>query len=143
MTQTAVALPGWTAGFLPVLFILFWIAITALLGLFSGWFQLQAQFPRNGDRPLRRLWMQSGRMGWVNLNGILTLEACPSGLRVKIWPLFGPFQRPFQVPWDQIDAEPVRFLFMASVRLRFGRPVAGQLTISPRAWERLQAALRA
>lgn len=133
-------LPGWAVGFFPVFFILFWIAITALLGVFSGWFRLQAQFPANAETPLLRLRMQSGRMYSANLNSILTLEACTSGLRVSLSKIFGPFQRPFQIPWSQIQAEPVTRFLEPKVRLHLGQPEAGRLTINLRAWERLKAA---
>jgi hypothetical protein len=134
--------PAWLIGGFPVLFVTIWISATALIGLFTGWFQLQAQFPADDEAPLLRLRMQSGRMGWVGLNNILTLEACRSGLRIGIWRIFGPFQRPFQLPWDQIEPEAQSFLLMRRVRLGFGRPEAGSLTISPRSWERLRAAAR-
>ena len=141
-TLTPFQPPAWLIGGFPVFFVLVWVLATALMGLLTGWFQLQAQFPSNDEPPLLRLRMQSGTMGWMGLNRILTLDACQSGLRVGIWGMFGPFQRPFQVPWDQIEAESVRFLLMRSTRLSFGRPAAGRLSISPRAWERLKAAVR-
>jgi hypothetical protein len=141
VTQAPVPPPPWLIGGFPVFFVLLWLLSTSALGLFSGWFQLQARFPCNDDAPLLRLRMQSGTMGWwVNLNGILSLEACSSGLRVGIWRIFGLFQRPFQIPWDQIEAEPVTRFLIPMVRLRFGRPEAGRLTITIRAWERLKAA---
>ena len=133
-------MPYWLAGFFPVFFILFWILITALLGVFSGWFKLQARFPSDDETPLLRLPMRSGSMYGINFNGILTFEACTSGLRLRLWRIFGPFQRPFQVPWNQIEAEPVSRFFEPKIRLRLGRPEAGRLTIDLRAWEKLKAA---
>jgi hypothetical protein len=131
----------WLAALPPALFLCLWLFVTALFGLFSGWFRLQRQFPRSDETPLLRLRMQSGMMGWIHLNGVLTLDACESGLRVGMWRLFGPFERPFEVPWDRIEAEPVSpFLLGPMVRLRFGRPEAGRLAINLRAWERLKAA---
>jgi hypothetical protein len=125
----------------PILFAAMWLLVTTIFGFVSGWFALQRRFPGNQDTPLLRLRMRSGKMGWIHLNGILTLDSCASGLRVSVWKLFGPFQRPFQVPWDQIEAEPVApFLLGPIVRLRFGRPEVGRLAIGLRAWERLKAA---
>ena len=141
MTGTPAETPPWLAALFPVLFIASWIMVTAMFGLFSGWFRLQRQFPRSDETALLRLRMQSGMMGWIHLNGILTLDACASGLRVGVWKLFGPFQRPFEIPWDQIEAEQVSpFLLGPMTRLRFGRPEVGRLAINLRAWERLKAA---
>jgi hypothetical protein len=140
MTEGQSQLPLWMAGFLPVFLVLFWLFITSMLGLFASWFQLQRQFPRNDDRPLLRLRMRSGSMGMVSIGGVLSLSACQSGLRVGILRLFGPFQHPFQVPWNEIEAELSQRLFIPVVKLRFGRPQAGSLVIDAGIWERLKAA---
>ena len=140
MTAEQIPIPSWLIGLFPVFFVLFWLLTTSLLGLFSGWFQLQQQFPDNDDTPLLRLGGRSGTMSGVNFNGILTLAACRSGLRVGLWKIFGPFQRPFQVPWNEIEAEPVTRFLMPKMRLHFGRPATRKLTISVRTWERLKAA---
>jgi len=140
VTGTEAPLPPWLIALFPIFFVLFWLLITSLLGLFSGWFQLQQQFPRDDDTPVLEIGGQSGAMGGVNFSGILTLAACRSGLRVGLWRMFGPFQRPFQVPWDQIEAEPVTRFLMPMTRLHFGRPATRKLTIGVRSWERLKAA---
>ena len=137
MNQDHASLPAFTW----VLFPLLWVLITWVLGFSTGWFKLQARFPADDEAPLLRLRMQSGMMYWIRLNGILTLDACRSGLRVSLWKLFGPFQQPFQVPWDQIEVEPVSAIFLGpKVRLRFGKPEMGRLIIDLRTWERLKAA---
>ena len=133
-------IPDWLVGFFPLFFIVLWILITALLGVFSGWFKLQARFPSDDETPLLRLRQRSGSMYGINFNGILTFEACTSGLRLRLWRMFGPFQRPFQVPWNQIEAEPVTRFFEPKIRLHLGRPEAGRLTIDLRTWEKLKAA---
>ena len=140
MMQTQDTMPSWFPVFFPVFFVFMWLSITTLLALFSGWFQLRRQFPITGDTPLLKLRMQSGMMGWVNFSGILSFAACQSGLRIGVWRLFGPFSSPFQVPWDQIEAEPVTRFLMPMVRLGLGRPAIRKLTINARTWERLKAA---
>jgi hypothetical protein len=140
VTEDQTQMPGWILGSFPILFVLLWLAATSLFGLLSNWFELQRQFPRNDDQPLLRLRMRSGRVGLVGIGGALSLAACRSGLRVGILRLLGPFQRPFQIPWDQIEAEPVSRFFEPAVRLRFGRPEVGRLVIDSRSWERLKAA---
>jgi hypothetical protein len=73
----------------------------------------------------------------VSLSGILTLSACSSGLRIGISRLFGPFQRPFLVPWDEIEAEQTTLFFAPMTKLSFGRPRIGSLKIDARTWQRL------
>lgn len=139
MTQATDPIQDWLPVF-PVFFLLMWLLVTSILALFSGWFRLKRHFPRADDTPLLQLRMQSGMMGGVNFSGILSFAACNSGLRVGVWRIFGPFSSPFQVPWDQIEAEPVTRFLMPMVRLHLGHPVIRKLTINARTWERLKAA---
>ena len=117
-----------------------WLTVTTLLALLSGWFSLAARYPDRDEPAQLKLGSQSGMMGLgVSMSGILVLSACRSGLRIAIWRVFGPFCRPFFVPWDDIQAQPRQQFFQKMVRLGFGRPEAGVLSIDARAWERLSA----
>lgn len=122
----------------PGFFIGMWLVVTTILGIMSSWFRLQRRFP--SGKEVSRLTIRTlfGQMGLgVQMGGGLTLSACPSGLRVGMLRLFGPFQRPFLVPWEQIKAEPRTLFFLPSVRLSFGDSEVGNLTIDARLWERL------
>jgi hypothetical protein len=123
-------------------FVGFWIAITAVLGAVSGWYGLAKRYPDQPEPALLRLGFQSGLMGPnVNLNGALTLSACPSGLRVGIMKVLGPFCRDFFVPWSDIRVErQARFLWKAAA-LRFGEPQAGALIIRAETADRLAGAV--
>jgi hypothetical protein len=126
--------------FFPFFFIGMWLLVTTMLGFMSGWFSLQSQFPRSTETPLLTFRGLSARMGLgVNLNGILRLRACPSGMEVGIWRAFGPFQRPFLVPWAEISAERRTRFFMPMARLGLGSPEIGSLTIDAGIWQRLSA----
>lgn len=130
----------WLSTVFPFAFAGGWLAISTLLGVMSGWFTLQSAYARGEDPALLTLRGKSGSMGFgVGLNGILTLSACATGLRVGIWRMFGPFQRPFLVPWSDIRAEPRQMLFVPSTKLRFGAPEIGTLTIDTASWQRLAA----
>lgn len=122
----------------PFLLAAMWIAVSAILGLLSGWFALQRKYPRPGDEPLLVLSKQSGQMGWgVALSGILKLSAHEDGLGIGISRIFGPFQRSFIVPWNEIEAEPGSTVFAPNMKLMLGRPPAGSLKISARSWSKL------
>ena len=128
----------WFPVFFPFLFVGMWLAITTMLGVLSGWFALQQYYPRGEEEPLLRRKIVSASMGLgVHFRRMITVSACPSGLRVSASRLMAPFQRPFLVPWSEIEAEEVRSFFVPMVRLRFGRPEIGKLTIGARDWEHL------
>jgi hypothetical protein len=123
-----------------VFFVVMWLCMSTLLMTFAGWRRLEARYPDTGEPALLTLRGRSGSMGMgVSMNGILRLSACRSGLRIGIWRIFGPFQRPFLVPWDHITATPKTMFFMRRVRLSFGAPEVGQLTIDDRSWGALLA----
>ncbi len=125
---------------IPFFFIGVWLFGTTMFGLLSGWFALQSQFPRGDEAPLVTFRRLSGYMGLgVSLSGMLTLNACPSGLRLAIWRVHGPFQRPFLVPWAEISPEPKTSFFMPMVRLGLGSPEVGKLTIDAGIWQKLAA----
>jgi hypothetical protein len=129
------------AGF-AALFVGAWLAVTGLLGVMSGWFRLQSHYPASGEEPLRTLRAESGVMGTVQFHGCLVLSACPSGLRVAVWPLFGPLEKPFIVPWAEIHAQHVPSMFGASAQLSFGDDI-GSMRIKAKSWEMLAAVARA
>jgi hypothetical protein len=112
-------------------FALMWLLITTYLLLVSGWFRLMLRFPDRHEPPLLQIRMTNGSIGLgIDLRGILTVSACPSGLRVGVLRLFGPFCRDFFVPWESISATRDISLFFQGIKLHFGCPVVGTLFIS-------------
>lgn len=127
--------------FFPLLFVGLWLVIGMTLSALAGWYGLASAFPNRKERAIRTVRFQSGSMGLgVSFNGILTLSACPSGLRVAVWRMFGPFSKPFLVPWSQINATETRRFFIIRTRLGFGSPEVGRLTLEPAAWLKLRQA---
>ena len=117
--------------FFPVFFAAVWLAVTTTTGLLSGWFRLMARYPDQTDEPCLRSRGQSGTMGLgVGMRGILTLSVCPSGLRVGMMRVFGPFCRAFFVPWDDITVIRRTIVVRPVAELKFGAPVIGNLRIS-------------
>jgi hypothetical protein len=64
----------------------------------------------------------------VSMRGVLGLSTCPPGLRVSMNRLFGPFNRTFLVPWEQINATRKESFWWPRVVLKFGESF-GRLTI--------------
>jgi hypothetical protein len=129
------------AVFFPLFFGSLWLTVTTILAALSGWFRLMAKFPNQTVEPLLRIRGQSGSMGLgVNMRGILTLGVCPSGLRVGIMRVFGPFCRDFFVPWQDIMVTRKTILFWPVAKLQFGNPPIGSLTIPAHVANRLARA---
>ena len=116
------------ATFFPFIFIGMWLAITTILAVKARWFGLVREYPDRDEQPNLSLGFQSGSMSGVSMSGILRLEACPSGLRVGIWRMFGPFSRKFFVPWNEITVERKNRIFWKVAKLQFGNDV-GNLTL--------------
>jgi hypothetical protein len=132
----------WPSYLFPIVFAAIWLSITTLLGFLSGWFRLMAIYPDRPEAPIRVFGFQSGWMGSlkVSYSSILTLSACPSGLRVAVWPLLGPFCRKLFIPWGEISVERGSFLWMPSATLRFGAPANGELGLRADVADRIAAA---
>jgi hypothetical protein len=121
-------------------FVAVWLTATTILALLSGWFRLMVEYPDQSIEPILRLRGQSGTMGGIGLRGILTLSVCPTGLRVGIMRLFGPFCRDFLVPWESIAVIRKKTLFWPVAELQFGKPVIGRLRIPAPAADRIARA---
>ena len=76
----------------------------------------------------------------MGMSGILTLSVCPSGLRVGMMRVFGPFCRDFFVPWESIAVVRKTVLFWPTAKLQFGNPMVGRLSISAHVANRLARA---
>jgi hypothetical protein len=113
-----------------LLFPLLWLLVTTILALASGWFRLAKAYPDRPEKPLLQLTGQSGMMGpRINMRGVLRLGVCPSGLRIGIARLLGPFSKDFLVPWEAVSVSRGKTLFWRFAKLSFGRPETGALTL--------------
>ena len=133
-------------------FVGMWLGISTLLAWMSGWRALVERFPDRDEVPVSRLRLVSGRLGkgsdWNPLGGIsygscLRIDICPSGMRIAIWWISGPFQRPFFIPWSMISVKKFSMSFMPlimpSYRLTFGHFGLSELTLRGRAFRRIEA----
>ena len=111
----------------PFFFVGMWLLVTTILARKAGWPELSTKYPDTDEEAVRVLRFQSGWMGGVSMSSILRLEACPSGLRVGILKLFGPFSRKFFVPWKEIRILRKRRFIWNVVELDFGG--IGQLSL--------------
>jgi hypothetical protein len=61
--------------------------------------------------------------------GVLKFSVCPSGLRIGIMRIFGPFCRDFLVPWNEITVTRSDRVFWTVAKLSFGQPLNGNLKV--------------
>jgi hypothetical protein len=112
-----------------IFFLVMWLIASTMLSFLSGWFALMKRYPNKLERADAVFGFEGGRLGGISFRGILTLTVCPSGLRVGVWRLFGPFCRPFLVPWNEVSVAATKTFFMKATELRFGSPEAGRLVV--------------
>ena len=127
----------------PLFFAVVWLAVTILIGFLSGWYTLMRRYPDRHEKPVLHLRGQLGFMGSLGsrLRGILRLSVCPSGLRVGMFRLFGPFSRDFFVPWDEISVARARWFLMSEMAIMtFGDPPHGKLAVTAAVAARLAKA---
>ncbi len=77
------------------------------------------------------------------MHGILTLAVCPSGLRVGLMRVFGPFSRNFFVPWTVLTVGRSNGFLGEYADLRFGQPRIGHLKIEADVADQLANAIPA
>jgi hypothetical protein len=127
--------------FLPIFFVGLWLFVTTILGLVSGWFALAKRYPDRPEAAILTMLYQQGLMGpSVRLNGVLRFSTCPSGLRIGIMRLLGPFNRDFFVPWTEVSIKRRdAWLAGSMVDFRFGS--TGRLTIPAYIADKLAASV--
>lgn len=112
-----------------IAFPVLWFAVTLILSFVSGWFGLMERYPNRDEVPILTLTNQSGSVGSVSMRNILKLSVCPSGLRIGIMRLFGPFCRDFFVSWEETTVTRGGRYFWKFARVSFGKPSSGNLKV--------------
>jgi hypothetical protein len=105
----------------PVFFVAMWVFVTFLISRLGGWSRLtphyQAHFPFSGKR-----WsMRSGRMGWANYNGCLTVGGNFEGMYLAVFPLFRVGHPPLLIPWDEITTSTSKSFWFTYTDFTFSR----------------------
>jgi hypothetical protein len=126
--------------FFPVFFIAMWLAVTTLLSFVSGWFALMQRYPDQKESPILRLKGLSGSLGFVGMRSILNISVCPSGLRLGMMRIFGPFSRPFFIPWNDLQVTRTQQFFQKVAKISLGQPKISTLTLSSHIADRLARA---
>lgn len=125
----------------PIFFIGMWLIGTILTGAVTGWYSLMRRFPNRDEAALLTLKSQSGSLRAANMRGILNLSVCPSGLRVGMMRIFGPFCRDFFVPWEEISVVRTERFFQKMAKLSFGKPeIVASLSLPAEVADRLARA---
>ncbi len=126
--------------FFLIFFVLMWLLVTTGLSVVSGWFRLMKAFPNRLEEPLAKFQLELAALGGVGMRSILRLSVCPSGMRVGILRLFGPFSRDFFVPWEAIGVTRKKEFFQNVGVISFGQPAVGTLSLPSEELDRIARA---
>jgi hypothetical protein len=110
---------------------LIWFSLSMLIGLFSGWYALARAYPDRPERGVARRARVNATMGSATLNGLLSIEVCPSGLRFALNRLFVPFAHRFLVPWSEIEIKPKNSFMPLPRTIVLLGPAHRKLTLAP------------
>jgi hypothetical protein len=117
-----------------VTFPLLWCGVCLILAHTGGWARLAKKYAANITHARsegRHFSMQSGRVGWVNYNGCLTVQTTDQGLHVAVWPMFRIGHPPLFIPWNEVrGAHTVRFLWVENVKFQVGEPSVATMQLA-------------
>jgi hypothetical protein len=105
-----------------VFFTLFWLFVTGMLTLVSGWRGVAARFPAGDIPPAGESWSnQISGFGLVHENRVTRVIVSPAGLHLSAILPFRFARPPILVPWDQVKWKSRRrFLWVHDHRLDLG-----------------------
>ena len=83
---------------------------------------------------------QSGALGFVSMRSILNLSVCPSGLRIGMMRVFGPFCSEFFVPWEMISVSRRDWFFWRTAVLNLAPDSNWRLSLPSEVADRLARA---
>ena len=116
----------------PFVFAAFWLGVTSLVGWIAGWQTLARRYPDRKDAATKRFTWRSGHMGPLRagMNNCLNIDVCSGGLRIALPWIFAIPNKPFFVPWEDVQASSIEGYMWDETQLAFGSPPAGTLTVS-------------
>lgn len=109
-----------------VAFPAFWIFVTSMIAEIGGWNRVARRFPDREREPANaRFRFCSAQLGsslfGPSYNHILTFEVCDTGLRIRVWKVFGFLSKPIFLPWNAFRTEPFQWFIWSACRIIYGR----------------------
>jgi hypothetical protein len=108
---------------IPILILLFfiglWILILKMLAVMSGWTILAERYYYPATFDGRYYRFQSAWLNKVNFRSSLEMGMNVMGLYLIPMIIFRLFTKPILIPWQEIEAEPIKRYFIQFYRLRF------------------------
>jgi hypothetical protein len=102
-------------------FVAFWVWLVWLMAHFTGWTNLARYYRTTQPFHGTRHHFRSGKLGWSNYGGCLTVGTNAEGLYLAVFPLFRPGHPPLFVPWSEVRAKFVKVWIFSQLELRFER----------------------
>jgi hypothetical protein len=86
-----------------IVLVAFLAGVQSLLNRAGGWYDLSKTYPRPlSERPLRRWWMASGRVGRAYYSSCLIVGVGVGGLFLSCVPPFNIATAPLYIPWNAL-----------------------------------------
>ncbi len=87
---------------IPLVFVLWWCFIIWAAARICGWSALARRYRLEGRFEGKRRHFRSGKIGWGNYNGCLTVGANSDGLFLSVMVLFRVGHPPIFIPWAEL-----------------------------------------
>ena len=108
----------------------FWCVLSALLAWLDGWRALARHYRAVGLPTGQTFSWQSGRIGWLDYNGCLTIRVCEDGLYLAVWPPVVFSHPPLLLPWSKLHVVSVRDKWWGrDVTLTVGTPPLARIRL--------------
>jgi hypothetical protein len=103
-----------------IVFVAMFAGVSVALSRVGGWYALSKTYPRpRGERPLRRWWMASGKVGRAYYRSCLIAGAGVDGLFLSCLPPFNAGAPPLYIPWNALTfVARWKFLWIKHLRLQ-------------------------
>ncbi len=121
----------------PLFFIGMWILLLKILSRISGWSKLADQFHFQDKFEGKYYRFQSASLNKINFGGSLEMGMNEIGLYLVPMIFFRLFHKPIFIPWDEIEAEPVKRFLFRGYRLRIKSYPGISLEVFTKTFERM------
>ena len=120
----------------PFVFAAFWCFVLMIISFVGGWHSLAGTFRATQPPSGRKFSGESGRLGWANYNGVLTVYVSQEGLYLSVMVLFKPWHPVLLIPWSAIhEIKSAKFFWMTLVSFDVGSPKLARIKLNKKVFD--------
>jgi len=121
----------------PFYFVALWVAVSYTLSKKSGWSRLTEKYQFSQKFEGQYFRFQSAKMNKINFNSALEIGVNDSGMYLVPMILLRLFHKPILIPWNEIQAEPLKRFLFKGYRLTFRSFPSIKMEISDRTFDKI------